>query len=399
MIINSTVIPSIIFITGNFIYSLVAWMIFVFLPVYLKELAFTDYQIGILIGVFPFVSLLIQLPFGYISDKCSPKRMLQCGIILLAIYLFLLMRTTSFYGLLFSCIIGGSGSSIFLITIYSLYYRSLNDNHRGKKIGSFLFGSYGGFALGPFLAGIIQKYYSMQTVFFTGFVLMLFLFLLFFLITDVGPVRFVFSEYRKDLQKKGVLLLICVFMLIGVHFGAERVAYTLFLNKNLGLSKIKIGQVYLVIGVFLGIFTMICGYVFDKRKETLRLLSFGLLISGFFHVVTVFSKNFSQIILIRLLHTSGDAFMILATNVLVANYFPNRRMGGNYGLVRTIQTVGIFSGAFFCGYLCQLFGYESAFYFSGVLLIVGALYVFTKRHMFSGMIEKETIVDALHMED
>jgi len=78
------------------------------------------------------------------------------------------LRVNSFFGFMLSCIVGGTGSCVFVITSYSLYYRHLNLKHRGKKIGSFLFGAYGGFAFGPFLAGILQKYWPMQSVFWSG---------------------------------------------------------------------------------------------------------------------------------------------------------------------------------------------------------------------------------------
>lgn len=377
-----------IFILNIFIFSIVAWMIFVFLPIYLKELNFSDREIGVLISIFPLMTLLMLVPFGIISDRFSPKKVIQIGVGLLIIYLFLLLNITSFYGILISCIIGGAGSSIFLISIYTLYYRHLDEKHRGKKIGSFLFGSYGGFAFGPYLAGMLQRYWPMKSVFIAGLVLMGILFVLSFLIVDREPISFHYSKYRGDLQQKGVWLLIFVIILVGSHFGAERVAYTLFLNKNVGLSKYEIGQVFLIVGIFLGFFTIICGYIFDKKKETLMLLFIGLIISGTFHIMTVFARDFKQVIFYRLLHTSGDAFMILATNVLTANCFPNHRMGGNYGVVRTFQTLGIFGGAFFCGYLCQLFGYASAFYFSGAIMILSASVVLLKRHMFSGMLEK-----------
>jgi len=205
---------------------------------------------------------------------------------------------------------------------------------------------------------------------------------------DKEPLSFPFKDYRNDFRQKGVWLMIFVIVLIGIHFGAERVAYTLFLNKSIGLSKFEIGLVYLTIGIFLGFFTLLCGYLFDRKKEILLLLFLGLVISGAFHVATVYAKNLMQVILFRLGHTSGDAFMILAINVLAANCFPDNRMGGNYGIIRTFQTVGIFSGAIFCGHLCQMFGYASAFYFSGTIMVIGAIFVLTERHRFSGMLQK-----------
>ena len=84
------------FASTNFLYLFIQFLIFVYLPIYLKDIGFLPDRIGLLIGVYSFAMIPIIAPFGIISDKFSPKRLVQSGILLTTLWIIGLSCSRNF---------------------------------------------------------------------------------------------------------------------------------------------------------------------------------------------------------------------------------------------------------------------------------------------------------------
>ncbi len=376
------------FSSCNFIFYFTSWMIFFYLPRYLKDLGISDVRMGILISTFSLATLLLVAFFGLLSDKFSPKKLIQLGIILLLGSLAGLCSVREFAGIFLFLLTAGCGSTLFLVSIFSLYYKHLALKGKGKRIGAFLLSAHFGFGLGPLAGGFIVEQFGGRGVFMFGMGFIFFLLLLSTILKDSPPIRFSIRQYGGDLRRQEVFLLILIVLVMGIHFGAERTNLYLFLDNDVGLTLKQISQIFCFIGLWLGIFTLICGYLFDRNRSIIILISLGLFLSGAGQGLLAFANSYLSALMVRLLHTTGDSFVILSQAVVISTIFPNKRMGGNFGFMETVRMGGTFLGAIVSGVLNEYIpGYGSPFILTGLLMVIFSLFLFPQRRLFSQMLK------------
>ena len=373
----------IVFSVCSFLFFYISWLTFFYLPVYLATINISDIEIGILIAIFSFAAPILAFFFGFLSDRLSPRSLVQLGAGLIIMSLCGLYFAISFFALLLFFVIAGIGTTLFSISLDSLYFKHLRSSKRGIKLAIVMFSGHIGFGLGPLTGGVVIGFLGQRVVFLIGAAAMLLLLMVTTKIDDISPIKFALVQYREDMRKKEVLLLILITLAVGFHFGAERTSLALFMNTALNLTAWEIGVVFGAAGLWLGIFSLVCGYVFDTRKKIFMLLPLGLAISGIFQTLTPLANSHLTMIGIRLLHVSGDAFLILSLAMITSIIFPRGRMGGSFGLMMTIRAGGVFLGAFISGYLNAGYGYHIPLIVSGILLIVLSIFFIPHRRAFN----------------
>jgi len=367
----------------NFLYYFILMAVIAFIPIYFKSIEINDTGIGFLIGIFHAASLLFIIPAGLFSDRLSPRWIIIIGIFSFSIYLIGLMTITSLILLSVFTLIGGFGSALINISILSLFYKILDEEKMGAQLGAFFCATSLGYALGPGSTGLMLTYITMRST----FAVMLFFTLLLFFATlfikeNSLSISIKLKDYLHDLWSLKVLFLIASVSAIGIHLGAEQSSLSLFMKVNLNLSYNKIGNIYFWVGIWIGLLLYIFGRLFDKDKRILLFLSIGMGISGIFQFATIYTDSYAEILLIRILHTVGDAIIFLMNGVLISIIFKEDRMGGNLGFVQAIRTNAIFLSATLGGFLNSHFGYHINFITTGILLISFALFVVTQKGRF-----------------
>ena len=374
------------FASTNFLYLFIQFLVFVYLPIYLKDIGFLPDRIGLLIGVYSFAMIPMIAPFGIISDKFSPRRLVQSGILLTTLWLIGLSFSRSFIGFFLSMIVGGAGLAIFTVSIQSLYYKHISDSSRGKKVGVFLMSGFLGFSLGPITGGFILRYYDMHVLFITAILLTLLLFILSTTLKDSSPIRSEFLEYKKDINKPEMMLFLLLVMVLGTHFGVEQTNFPPLLKEKIGLNTSQIGGVYGVVGIWLGALILVIGHIFDIKRNLFMLFFWGLVVSGVFQVLTPLAWSFGSVLAFRLFHTVGDGLVIMLNGIVMSTIFPNKRLGGNTGLLLAVRSVGVTAGALVCGSLNRVFSsYSIPFFLSGWSLVILSLFLLSKRRIFRGV--------------
>ena len=374
------------FASTNFLYLFIQFLVFVYLPIYLKDIGFLPDRIGLLIGVYSFAMIPMIAPFGIISDKFSPKRLVQSGILLTTLWIIGLSFSRSFIGFFLSMIVGGAGLTIFTVSIQSLYYKHISDSSRGKKVGVFLMSGFLGFSLGPITGGFILRYYDMHALFIAGILLTLLLFILSTTIKDSYPIRSEFLEYKNDINKPEVILFLLLVMVLGTHFGVEQTNLPPLLKEKINLSSSQIGGVYGVVGIWLGALILVIGHIFDVKRNLFMLFFWGLVISGVFQALTPLAWSFGSVLAFRLFHTVGDGLVIMLNGIVMSTIFPNKRLGGNTGFLLAVRSVGVTTGALVCGSLNRVFSsYSIPFFLSGWSLVILSLFLLSKKRIFRGV--------------
>ncbi|MGR3220740.1 MAG: MFS transporter [Candidatus Anammoxibacter sp.] len=367
---NSTVFR---FFICNLLYSANLWLSSAYYPVYFNKIGMSDNKVGILISVISFVTMIFIFPFGVMSDRVTPKTLLRLGAFLMALSNILITLYNSFYYVFAVVAISGIGSTLFIVTLYSLYYKQLGEDRRGIRIALFTLGTALGFGLGPFVGGFIISYTQMEWIFICSGLLNLALFFLVSVLKSTDPIKFRIEMYRKDLLRPEVLFLVVVVFVMSSHFGVEKTCLTLVMSKVIGLTGVQIGTIFLVVGVWVSIVCMFAGHFFDKTKRLISLIAFSILITGVFQALTAYADSFFLLLIIRIFHTIGDSFFLVLKVVLITMIFPSSRMGGNFGFVYSVNTAAAAVAALISGMLSNHYGYGFPFVANGLFLVAAGI--------------------------
>ncbi len=375
------------FSLAAFLFFFSTWIIVVYLPIHLEKIVgLPRTQIGLLIGIHTLTLILLVAPFGHLSDKASPKRITQVGLLLCAAYCLVLTQAKTLAVLVSAQVIGGIGNSLVVIALPSMYYKHLSSSRRGQKVGLYIFATFFGFALGPLLSGFLIKQcgLSYRDMFLIVAGLMGGLLLFSKALKDTAPFKIRLFEYREDILRKEVFLLICMLVAMGVHYGNEQASFSLYMKNVVKLDDFGIGSVFAVLGSWIAILSVAAGALWDRSKKVLLFVCLGLVISGLSHMWTAFTNRYASVLLVRMLHTTGDAFVIFAMNAIIASIFPSHRMGGNVGFTAFFRMQGAFLGALISGYLDGHHGYRASFIVAGSgTVLVGLLLAANWRTMLS----------------
>lgn len=367
-----------LFSTINFILNFSKWMAFAYLTLYFKNLGIEDKKIGFLISLISITTLFLTTPSGIFSDRYFPKKILKIGSVFCIIYNLGIIYFKDFPELALLMLFSGTGENISLVAINSLYYKHFSEDLTGKKMSMFLLGMYSGFSLGPLFGGFVLKFFQFPVLFFISAILYFVTYLLAELLPETESLSFPVIKYREDIKNPAAIFLIITLFFVSIHYGVEHTSYALFMKQNLKLTNYEIGWMYGIIGIWLGVISIILGIYFDRNRDIVNLLQVGFLISGFFQFLTSFTFSFNSLLIVRILHTIGDAIVIFLQGILISRVFPNERMGGNFGITRFTTTLAIFIGAIMSGFLNSYIGYFSPFIVSGIITISLSFLVFFK---------------------
>lgn len=357
----------------GFLYTAVLWMMFSFLPVHLKSRGLSDAMVGTVMGFYSISALVLMIPLGVLSDRVSPKRVLLGGAALLFMHLVGLRIAQAWYAFLALAALGGLSWAIFQTVLLALFLKVVSPTQRGVKIAVYQMGSYLGFGLGPLLAGSLwgdADYVRMLGFAVAGAALLIVLVLT---LQDSDPIRFNLGDYRKDLKQPRALVFLAVWMLYATHFGVEQTSYTLLMRHDLGFTSAQVGWTYMAVGLWMAVMAPATGRGFDARQSVVWLLALGLVVSSIFQGLTAYAQTPSQMIAVRVMHTTGDVPVILAMGIMTAAFFPQGRLGGHSAVVYAVRTLGVFAGNYAAGLVIPLVGYRGTFVASGVLVLVGSL--------------------------
>jgi MFS family permease len=368
----------------NFLFACASWMLVAFLPIYLSnDLGWSSGRVGVLIAAYIVTMLLLIVPLGYLSDRVSPKRLVQAGAALYVAYALLLASMRTFGALLAAQIVGGMGEAVILIVLPALLYKDLGAAGRGQNVGAFVAGAMFGFSIGPLAAWALLDVAGLPYRGLFGMVsgVAVALALTSTLLKDTPPLSIHLADYLGDIKRPEVLLVVIAIAGLGVHFGQERTTYALFLRNVADFSRLGVAGMFGVIGIWMGVLSLLMGRLFDRNSHILVLIGVGLALSGGFHAVTPYFRAFGDLVVVRAIHTIGDVMVIFSYSVIVASIFPQARMGGNAGFALMFRAVGGVLGAALAGQLDKAFpSLTPSFALAGGAMIVcGAVLVLNWR--------------------
>jgi len=360
---------------AGFLQSTFLWAILTYITIYWVDLGYSHLQVGILIAVFPLVSLALMIPFGVFVDRISPKKLVIASQFIFALSIAGLMMTQDFWSTMLLLAIGGAGSALFSNALPSLFYKTLGASIRGLKLGFFTAGILVGYGLGSLLGGYLYTYFDMNAIFMFSLAGTVPMVLLSLFLADVPGTRIKISDYRADLSGKSVLVFVILVFAFSLHAGAEQSSFSLFLNKDIKLDKESVGWLYFIHANVMAVLSIVSGFYGDRvnaRGKGLAALYYvGIAVSGLTNIMLMFTTNFGNVLATRLTHAVGDSLTLVTRSLIVSNLFVATRMGGNLATIQTTVTLGTLCGSVIAG---AFPGYSTGFVIAGAAAVLAVIY-------------------------
>ena len=335
--------------------------------------------IGVALGAYGLMQVLLQLPFGIASDKYGRKKVIYVGLILFAIGSVVAAVSHDIVMVIVGRSIQGAGAISAVVT--ALVADSTREEHRTKAMA--MIGATIGltFAVSLVAAPLLNQWIGVPGIFWMTGVLS---------ILAIGVVKYavpdpLHSQFHSDAQTapgkiKDVLrnaqLLRLNFGTFCLH-GAQMAMFIVVpfaLKETSGMSENQHWKVYLP--VLLASFAlMIPAIIYAEKRAKLKPVFIGA-VALMLVAQIAFALNIHIFWgIVASLFVYFVAFNILEASLpsLISKMAPSAYKGTAMGVHNTAQSFGMFLGAVMGGYLSHRIGYSAVFVFCAVLMGVWLL--------------------------
>ncbi|MDI6917018.1 MAG: MFS transporter [Thermoplasmatales archaeon] len=326
----------------------------IFIPLFAEEFGASDFEIGIIGGVYGFTMFFSSYVFGRMSDVYGRKMFLLIGLFACAVSFPLQALAFSPLALCMARGFVGFSLGIYPAALVTYVYESK------RRLGRFTgFGSLG-WAVGNFAAGIIAVYWEifmLGSVFFTAAFLIA-------LKMDVPKTRLKVSFFPANVIKKNFSVYLSFFLR---HTGAQAVwiIFPLYI-LSLGASKFWVGALY-----FINTFTQFLVMQKIDRFKSHDLVVTGLVLSAFTFLSFTLAPNFYWLIPTQIL--LGFSWSCIYVGSLKFVMEKNIEKATSSGLLNSTTSLSAIIGPITGGALSLCYGYKSTMYFASVLTVAGLM--------------------------
>jgi len=375
------------------------WAAMIYMPVFFQERGVSDAGIGTLISLFSLSTLVLIFPMGVLSDRVAPRPLMLIGALLAVAASMLMPICRGFYQMALIMALAGAAFTFSSISLYSLFFKQVGER-RGAEVSIFTIGGIMGAGAGAWICGSLMQLVSVERALFpasAGFALGWALVALF--LPRGQGIAFPILEYGQDLKRLRTWVLIAIMFVTASHSGFEQAGYTLLQTDVIGLSTKTVGDLFLIIAVWMTLTTIWTGRMHDQEERPLLMMGLALILSGAFMAASGSARGALDFLAYRLLHTAGDSVFLLLTLVVAAMIFPKRRVGGAFAFGLTINTASYFLFANVAGLIGQQAGFRAAFHVSGLIEVIGGILLLMFRSRLRGLFKISPVEEAILEKD
>ena len=327
--------------------------------------------VGFAIGAYGLTQALLQIPFGWLSDRWGRKPVIYFGLVIFAIGSFIAAAADSIGGVIVGRILQGAGA--ISAVVIALTADLTREEHRTKAMA--MIGSTIGltFALSLVASPWLSRIIGVPGIFaLTGVLSLLAIGVVYAVVPVAPPVA-----ARAAGEASSLMRLLCDPELARLNFGIfalHAVLMALFIVVPLALRDGGLGvdrhwEVYLP--VMLGSFVlMLPPVLLAERRGRVKAVFAGavaVLLAG--HLAMPWLLGSTTAITVFLL-VFFSAFNVLEAMLpsLTSKLAPPAAKGAAMGIYSSIQFLGTFAGAASGGFLFQHYGAPGVLFFDATLL-------------------------------
>lgn len=396
------------------IYGLRMLGMFLILPifaVYAEQLEGSNHTlIGLALGAYGLMQVLLQLPFGMASDKYGRKKLIYIGLVLFALGSVVAALSHDIYMVILGRAIQGAGAVSAVVT--ALVADSTREEHRTKAMA--IIGATIGltFAVSLVAGPIFNRLIGVAGIFWmTGLLALLAMLVVKFAVPD--PIS---SQFHSDAQTapERIQDVLRDRQLLRLNFGtfclhgaqmAMFIVVPFALTSTRGLDVNHHWQVYLPVLV-VSFLLMVPAIIYAEKCAKLKpvfIAAVGLMLVA--QLVFAFSiHQFWGIVVSLLVYFVAFNILEACLPSLISKMSPVAAKGTAMGVHNTAQSFGMFVGAAVGGFLSHHWGFSAVFLFCALLMLVWLGLAFgmktppnVKTKMYHIELADSAVADALAM--
>lgn len=330
--------------------------------------------IGLALGAYGFMQVILQLPFGMASDRFGRKKLIYLGLVLFAVGSVIAATAGDIYMVIFGRAVQGAGAISAVVT--ALVADSTREEHRTQAMA--MIGATIGvtFAVSLVAGPILNQWIGVAGIFWLTAVLSVAA----IFVVKYGVPTPMHAHFHSDAQAvpakiKDVLrdrqLLRLNFGTFCLH-GAQMAMFMVVpfvIKANTGINENNHWLIYLPV-LLTSFMLMVPAIIYAEKKAKLKpvfIAAVGLMLVT--QIAFMFSLN-SLFGIVLTLFSYFVAFNILEASLpsLISKMAPVASKGTAMGIHNTAQSFGMFLGAALGGWLSHRYGYSMVFLFCATMM-------------------------------
>ena len=342
------------------------FMLFPVMSVYASEYDnSTPFLVGMAIGVYGLTQALLQIPFGYLSDRFGRKPILIIGLIIFFLGSVLAANTSNLILVVLGRALQGGGA--ISAVLMAFLADSVNEENRAKANAFVGFQIGVAFMLSLLIGPIISSKVGLQGLFWTIALLSLIAMLIVFSLEHSKPITYYklsLNAFKETLTKELVTLDLSIFSL-HLILAAGFIVMPILIVENQIVSMVDNWHLYLpaIFLSFIGMLPLIIiSEKFKKTKYILMLCVLLLIISQFIFLNASLSFQLFLITL-TIFFIAFNSIEALLPSLLSRTASSSKR-GLAMGIFSTSQFLGTFFGGAIGGLIYDIYDLNSVFLFT-----------------------------------
>ena len=348
------------------------FMLFPVMSVYASNYdSSTPFLIGMAIGIYGLTQALLQIPFGYLSDRFGRKPILLIGLLIFLLGSVVAANATNIIFVVIGRALQGGGA--ISAVLMAFLADSISEDNRAKANAFVGFQIGVAFMLSLIIGPIITSRIGLSGLFWVIGLLSIIAMLIVLTLQHSKPInyyRLSFGAFRETLGRELVTLDFSVFSL-HLILASGFIVMPLLIMENQIVSMADNWQLYLpaVLLSFIGMIPLIIiSEKFKKTKYILLLSIFLLIISQIIFFIS--DLNFSVfLITLTIFFVAFNSVEAILPSLLARTANPSKR-GLAMGIFSTSQFLGTFIGGAIGGLIYDIYDLNSVFLFTIFVAII-----------------------------
>ena len=331
----------------------------------------TPFLIGMAIGVYGLTQALLQIPFGYLSDRFGRKPILIIGLLIFLLGSIVAANASDIIFVIIGRALQGGGA--ISAVLMAFLADSITEDNRAKANAFVGFQIGVAFMLSLIIGPIITSRIGLSGLFWVIGLLSIIAMLIVLSLQHSKPVnyyRLSFSAFKETLTRELVTLDFSVFSL-HLILASGFIVMPLLIKDNQIVSMIDNWQLYLpaVLLSFIGMIPLIIISEKFKKTKYILLLSISLLIAS---QIIFFTANLNFpvfLITLTIFFVAFNTVEAILPSLLSRTASASKR-GLAMGIFSTSQFLGTFVGGAIGGLIYDIYDLNSVFLFTTFIAII-----------------------------
>ena len=348
------------------------FMLFPVMSVYAGDYdSSTPFLIGMAIGIYGLTQALLQIPFGYLSDRFGRKPILIIGLLIFLIGSVVAANASNIIFVVIGRALQGGGAISAVLMAFLADSISADNRAKANAFVGFQIGV--AFMLSLIIGPIITSRIGLSGLFWVIGLLSIIAMLIVLSLEHSKPInyyRLSFGAFRETLSRELIALDFSVFSL-HLILASGFIVMPLLIMENQIVSMIDNWQLYLpaVLLSFIGMIPLIIiSEKFKKTKYMLLLSIFLLIISQIIFYIS--NLNFSVfLITLTIFFVAFNTVEAILPSLLSKTASASKR-GLAMGIFSTSQFLGTFIGGAIGGLIYDIYDLNSVFLFTIFVAII-----------------------------